>query len=249
MKYVFGNWKMYLDHKEAVSLASEVATLQFDASKTKVAVFPSMLSLTAVGEALHESGVAYGAQHVAWTPRGAYTGAVSAELAHNAGATHTLVGHSERRHVFGETNDDVRKRLEAACSTGLTVVLCIGETREDLDEGKREYRLKKQLLKALDGVDADAISLIVAYEPVWAIGNSGDGTPCAPAEAEEVQSWIKTELVQYGFTDVPVLYGGSVNAQNVVSYMSLPSVDGVLVGGASKQFESFREIIEAVAAM
>ncbi len=249
MKYIFGNWKMYLSHKEAITLAVRLKDISYDVSEVTVGVFPSLLSLVGVKNTLAHTAITIGAQHVAWTPVGPYTGAVSAALVHDVGATHTLVGHSERRHIFGESNDNIRKRVEAAIVAGLIPVLCIGETQEDLAQGKREYRLKKQLMKALAGLDIAPDGLIVAYEPVWAISHGSNGKPCMPADTEEVHVWIKKELEEYNLQRVPVLYGGSVNAENVVSYMSLPSVDGVLVGSASTKGDVFSTIIAAGASM
>lgn len=237
---------MYLNHEESMALAEALSTLSYDTHALSLAVFPTTLSLVGVQQVLQESTIEVGSQHTAWTSVGPYTGAVSASFVKDTGATYTLVGHSERRHVFGESNEDIRKRLDAALDVGLRVVLCIGETREDLDAGKREYRLKKQLVKALEGRKINPANIFIAYEPVWAISNGDRGIPCAPFEAEEVHAWIKQELATYDLQNAPVLYGGSVNAKNVVSYMSLPSVDGVLVGSASTKIEEYTSLIDAV---
>ncbi|PLX26176.1 triose-phosphate isomerase [Candidatus Parcubacteria bacterium] len=240
MKYIFGNWKMYLNTQQSIDLAREFAQLVQDGDGVEYAVFPNTLAFYDVAAELKNSPVATGAQNVGWTPQGAYTGSTSAFMFSDAGAKYALVGHSERRHVFGETNEDVRKRLEASIDVGLTPVLCIGETKEDRDADKTEYRLKKQLLKAFENLSLNGNRVIVAYEPVWAIGT---GDACVPEEAQRVINLIKQEIKQYVDTDVPVLYGGSVSADNVVSYVSLPDIDGVLVGGASSKAESFMTLI------
>lgn len=231
---------MYLDLDESKTLAKAIVGENFDDTKVNVAIFPSALALSAVAEVVKDSKIAVGAQDVYWTPKGAYTGAVSALMYKTAGCKYALVGHSERRHLFGETDDDVRKKIEACLDAGLTPVVCIGETKEEKDGGKREYRLKKQIMKAFEGLKINGGDIMVAYEPVWAIGT---GDACNPADADDVHGWIKTELKQYIDKDVAVLYGGSVNEKNVGDYVALETVDGVLVGGASTKKESFIALV------
>lgn len=240
---IFGNWKMYLNHKESVVLANTLANTDLAGKDLELAVFPSALSLVEVKESLKNTNISIGTQNCAWAPQGAYTGAVSALMYKEAGCEYSLVGHSERRHVFGESDEDVRKKLEAILDAGLTAVLCVGETKEDRAEDKVQYRLKKQLMKALEGLEIPEGKLIVAYEPVWAIGT---GDPCKSADANDIHNWIKEELKQYLEAGVPVLYGGSVNPENVVDYVTLDAVDGVLVGGASVKIDSFKSLVEAV---
>jgi len=246
MKYIFGNWKMYLDLSESKVLAEAMVGERFDAEKVTVAIFPSALALSGVVEEVKDSKIAVGAQDVYWISKGAYTGAVSALMYKTAGCKYALVGHSERRHLFGETDEDVRKKIEACLDAGLTPVLCVGETQLDLDANKREYRLKKQLMKACEGLKLNGSELIFAYEPVWAISKAGVGKPCSPEEADSIQGWIKLELKNYFSKDIPVIYGGSVDAKNVVSYLSCRNVDGALVGNASTKQDSFTAIINHV---
>jgi len=234
---------MYLDFDESCILANQLLSESFDAQKVSLALFPNFLAVSELVKIFRDTPIAVGAQTCAWAPKGAYTGAVSALLLKEVGCRYVLVGHSERRYIFGESGDDVRKKLEAALDAGLLPVLCIGETEADLKEEKREYRLKKQLLKALDGLDLSGRALMVAYEPVWAIGS---GRPCLPADADDIHGWIKLELKQYSGQDIPVLYGGSVEAHNVVEYVARETIDGVLVGGASAKFETFLPLIRAV---
>ncbi|OGH71544.1 MAG: triose-phosphate isomerase [Candidatus Magasanikbacteria bacterium RIFCSPLOWO2_01_FULL_43_20b] len=243
MKYVFGNWKMYLDFEESVILAQALVEESFNKEKNEVAIFPSTLAAREVIMCLNGSRIAAGAQDVAWVSKGAYTGAVSAHMFKSAGCKYALVGHSERRYVFNESDDDVRKKIEACLDAGLIPVVCVGETQEDLNENKREYRLKKQLMKAFEGLQINGGKVMVAYEPVWAIGS---GKPCGPDEADSVHGWIKLEVKQYLGQDIPVLYGGSVNPENVVSYAARDVIDGVLVGGASTKLESFVKLINYV---
>ena len=242
MKHIFANWKMYLDFDESCILANQLLSEPFDEEKVNLAFFPNFLAVSELVKIFRDTAVAVGAQTCAWTPKGAYTGAVSAHLLKQVGCAYVLVGHSERRYIFGESNEDTRKRLEAALDAGLTPILCIGETEEDLKEQKREYRLKKQLMKALDGLDLSGRPLFIAYEPVWAIGS---GKSCQPSDADDVHGWIRTEVKQYTDAEIPVLYGGSVDYANVIEYLSRETVDGVLVGGASTKMETFLPLIRA----
>lgn len=237
--YVFGNWKMYLDFDESCILMSRFLEKEYS-QDLQLSVFPSMLALSEVEKLTRDSDWQFGAQNIAWVEKGAYTGAISAQMVADAGASYALVGHSERRYIFGETNDATNKKIKACLEAGITPVLCIGETQEDKENDKRQYRLTRQLQEALEGIDVAAAELIVAYEPVWAIGT---GDACLPADAEDVIGWIKNEL---GDESVPVLYGGSVDAQNVVSYTSQSSIDGVLVGGCSAKFEEFDKLLRAL---
>lgn len=240
MKYLYANWKMYLDVNESAQLAEGIEKIA-PVPGYEVAVFPSALAFTRVLDMLKKSGIKVGAQNVAWVPKGAYTGAVSALLFKEAGASYALVGHSERRHIFGERSEAVRKKAEACLDAGLIPIICIGETPEDKEEDKRMYRLKKQLRTACEGLPESEKGYMVAYEPVWAVGT---GNPCSPADAEDVIGWIKLELKNYTQKDVPVMYGGSVTPDNVCSYCSLESVDGVLVGSAMAKSESFEAMMK-----
>lgn len=232
MKYFFTNWKMYLTVADSVTLASRLASFKLPREFT-AAVFPNTLAFTGVASALHGSGWQLGAQNVAWTPQGAYTGATSALMFKDVGARYALVGHSERRYVFGESDEDVRKKIEACLAVGLIPVISIGETAEDKRENKRQYRLQKQLSKAFSGLTFEHESVMVAYEPIWAVSRGGVGEPCSPADADDVAGWIKLELKNYTDRIVPMLYGGSVTAATASDYVRMDSVDGILVGSAS----------------
>lgn len=232
---------MYLDLSESGALAQKLLSVSHDETKISLGVFPTALAFSEVEKLCRDASIAVGAQHVAWTPKGAYTGAVSAELFKQAGAQYALVGHSERRHVFGESNDDVKKRFDACLDAGIAPVLCIGETKEDTENNKREYRLKRQL-SILEGISQDA-EFFVAYEPVWAIGT---GEACDHIKAAEMHDVVKKEIAVYTSKDIPVLYGGSVNAENVISYLPHESIDGFLIGSASTKFETFSSIVNIV---
>jgi triosephosphate isomerase len=246
MKYLFGNWKMYLSVEESLTLAKECAHLAYEAEKIHITVFPNTLAFVPVEEVLRESGISVGAQNVNWVPKGAYTGAVSAFLFQAAGATHALVGHSERRYIFGETDEAVRKKIEACLDAGISPVVCVGETKEDRENNKEEYRIKKQIMKAFDGLPLAGKEVFVAYEPVWAISNTGAGSACDPIEVERMSGLIHEELKEYTDQNIPIIYGGSVDAQNVLSYVSLESVSGILPGHASTEYADFLGMVEAV---
>ncbi len=239
MRYFIANWKMYADHRLSVELATAYRALAVPAG-VKVAVAPTALEFSAVTQAVTGSDWQLAAQNSAWAAAGAYTGAISAHLYAEAGARYTIIGHSERRHIFGEGDTSVAKKVAAAVEAGLTPILCIGETQEDLVANKRQYRLKKQL-QALESIPVTA-PIMIAYEPVWAITGSGSGQPCLPADVEDVHGFIRTELAILGFVDCPILYGGSVTADNAASYV-LPEVAGFLVGSASLKIEEVEKIL------
>ena len=240
MKYIFGNWKMYLSVEDSLSLAKEIAPIQF--SEAKVCIFPNSLAFCAVRDILAlNSNIYVGAQNVAWTPQGAYTGALSAEIYKQSNAKYAIVGHSERRYIFGESNEDVRKKIEACLAAKIIPVICIGETREDKELNTRAIRLKEQIKSIFENLELGTGDLFIAYEPVWAISHGSSADPCKPEDFEDVHGFIRQEIAEYTDTYIPLLYGGSVNAENVVLYTVLPGVDGVLCGTAStkKEFWEF----------
>jgi triosephosphate isomerase len=231
MKYIFANWKMYMNVLDSVSLAESLAQLSFP--HNQVAIFPNHLAFCRCVEIFEKTSIKLGAQNVAWTPMGAYTGALSAEIYRSSGAEYALVGHSERRYIFGETDVDVRKKVEACIAAGITPVLCIGETREDKIAGTRTVRLQEQIKAVFEGLSLEGKKICIAYEPVWAITHGPSPDHCLPADVEDIHGFIRSEVGKYTDGVVPVLYGGSVNVQNISSYLDLPLVDGILVGNAS----------------
>lgn len=245
MSLLFANWKMYLNVEQSEQLARDLCSWQIP-SGVDITIFPNTLAYKSVKDILIESEIKIGTQNVAWAPQGAYTGATSALMFKEEGATYALVGHSERRYIFGESDDDIRKKIEACLQAGIVPVLCIGETAEDQQNNKRQYRLKKQLMKALEGLSVPDNKLIIAYEPVWAISATGVGRACLPADVEDVAGWIQMEIAQYGLKNVPILYGGSVNKDSVSSFVTLPSISGVLVGMASTNIDSLRAMVTAI---
>jgi triosephosphate isomerase len=209
--------------------------------------FPPAVSVEAATQAARDrADLLVGIQDIYWEPKGAYTGAVSAPLALQAGARATLIGHSERRHVFGETDDDTRRKLGAALGAGLVPVLCVGETLADRDAGHTLAVVIRQLATALSGLDGAALSrVVVAYEPVWAIGTGRNATPQdAAAVHREIRGWLAGRAAP-----APrVLYGGSVNAKNVAALLAERELDGVLVGGASLDPDAWAQLVQTDAA-
>lgn len=241
MKYIFANWKMYLTHAEAVELAQSIRALTVP-DEARMVVFPSLLSIPTIEKLFEDTNFEVGAQNVSWTPKGAYTGAVSAFMCEEAGCTHALVGHSERRVVFHESESDVRKKVEACLEAGLSPVVCIGESKEQKESGERDVQLRKQIATVFHELE-NAERVILAYEPIWAIGTDD---PCDPNEVQRIHEFIKKELEEYTDVEIPVLYGGSVDAKNVLSYISQPFIDGVLIGHASTVTREFIDIIRSV---
>ncbi len=240
MKHFLANWKMYLSAEESIGLAQEIKNWQYDMKTVNLVLFPSALCFREI----ERMGLTVGAQNVSWTPQGAYTGAISAYLFSEAGAKYALVGHSERRYIFGEGNPEVRKKVEACFENDIIPILCIGETKRDRDEDKTEYRLKKQIAAVYDNLEVVANKMIIAYEPVWAISRGGEGEPCSPVQAEKEMAYIRREVAQYCDHSVDILYGGSVDSENMLSYAALKSGSGVLVGSASTKADSLKQMIE-----
>lgn len=240
MKYIYANWKMYLDFDESNIVVNQLIQKNFNTEKVEVVLFPPSIAIADSIKATVGGPILIGAQDVAWADKGAYTGAISARMYKDLGCSHAIVGHSERRYIFGETNEDVRKKIEACLDIGLVPVLCIGETADDKENNKTEYRLKKQLLKALDGLDINKQEIIIAYEPVWAIGS---GEPCDPIQVDETCMWIQNQIKQYTCNIIPILYGGSVNEKNVVTYLASKNIQGVLVGSVSTKFDLLFQMI------
>ena len=228
---IAGNWKLFKGPREAREFCGALATA-VDTSGIEVAVCPPYVSLAAALAALQGSQVQVFAQSVHWAETGAFTGEVSAAMLAEVGVAGAIVGHSERRQYFGETDETVARRSEAALAAGLRVIACVGETLEERDGGRVEEVLRRQTAAIADAVGPHA-NLVVAYEPVWAIGT---GRTASPEQAQEAHALIRAVL------DVPILYGGSVKADNAPVLLAQPDVDGALVGGAALEVASFAGI-------
>ena len=225
---IAGNWKMYKGPAETAEFCIELKRALDDLEAVEVAVCPPFPSLAVAVQILAGTDIAVAAQNVHWEAEGAFTGEVSAAMLRELGVYGAIVGHSERRELFGETDEGVGKRTRAALDAGLSVIACVGETEEEREAGETEDVLRRQLA-VLEAED----NLVIAYEPVWAIGT---GKTATPEIAQEAHEFIK------GLLDVPVLYGGSVKPENAEELLSLPAVDGALVGGASLDVDSFASI-------
>ncbi len=242
-----GNWKMHTTLSEAITLAQEVRHRLGSQRLGDVLLFPPFPFLAAVADKVAGSHVNVGAQDLHFEAKGAFTGAVSAAMIVSTGATHVLVGHSERRSVFGDSDEVVGKKLRAALGAGLKPVLCVGEQLAERQNGTTFAVVDRQLTVALDGLLADQLQhLIIAYEPVWAIGT---GLTASPEQAQEVhahiRAWLKTRF-SAGFADnCRIQYGGSVKGSNASGLFEKPDIDGMLVGGASLTADEFAAIVRA----
>jgi len=229
---IAGNWKMYKGPAETAAFCEALRDREVDVEGVDVVVCPPYVSLATAVQLLAGTEIGVAAQNVHWEEAGAYTGEVSAAMLRELGVYGTIVGHSERRQYFGETDETTAKRARAALDAGLFVIACVGETEQEREGGETEAVLRRQVA-ALGAADEN---LVVAYEPVWAIGT---GKTATPELAQEAHALIKSLL------DVPVLYGGSVKPDNAAELLAQPDVDGALVGGASLEIESFTEICRA----
>ncbi len=242
-----GNWKMHTDLATACQLASEVRNRTGALRSVEVVVFPPFPLLHPVAERLRESRVAVGAQDLHPAPKGAFTSAVSASMLTSVGAQWVLVGHSERRQVFGDNDAAVAEKLRVALNAGLRPVLCIGETLQEREAGRTFEVLARQLDTALQQLTAPALaSLVLADEPVWAIGT---GKVATPAQAQEAHAYIRQHVAgshgQAFASAVRIQYGGSVKGDNAAGLLQQPDIDGALVGGASLDAEDFAAICRA----
>ncbi|MFA6030286.1 MAG: triose-phosphate isomerase [Elusimicrobiota bacterium] len=244
---IAGNWKMNLDLKGSLALVQGLlSSLPKPYEGPEILVAPPFTALTSVGSALKGGPIALGGQNLHWEEKGAFTGEIAPNQLKDAGCTHVIIGHSERRQYFGETDETVNKRIRAALKAGLVPVFCIGETLAERESQKTYRVLETQLSGGLKGLAAvELAALVIAYEPVWAIGT---GKTATPAQAQDAHLFIRktvARLLGQGFADaVRVLYGGSVTAENVDALMSEPDLDGALVGGASLKVEAFSRIIK-----
>jgi triosephosphate isomerase len=231
-----GNWKMYKTQAETLAFVEKFKLEIDDApAEREVVLCVPFTNLAILSKTLHGSRIQVGAQNIHWETEGAFTGEISAPMLTEIGVRYVVVGHSERRQLFGETDETVNFRLRAAQKAGLTPILCVGETKQQRDANETETVIFYQLEKGLVGVDQS--QLVIAYEPIWAIGT---GDTCASAEANRVIGLIRSKLSNQ---DVPIQYGGSVKPENIDEIMAQSEIDGALVGGASLAPDSFARIV------
>jgi len=240
-----GNWKMYGTREQATTLARAVAVAVADVADREVMIAPPFTALGAVRDTIAGTRVALGAQNVHWETSGAFTGEIAAPMLVEAGCSHVIIGHSERRQLFGETDASVSRRLAAALDAGLMPVVCVGETLEEREAGRTEVVVRTQLAGALANEPPARLGgLVIAYEPVWAIGT---GKTATPDQAQAVHALIRAEVTSLADATVAagmrILYGGSVKPDNVDSLMAQSDIDGALVGGASLKASDFARIV------
>ena len=243
--FIAANWKMYKTVHEAVVFVKEFRSLVKDVAAVEIVVAPPFTALHAVAEAARSSNIGVAGQNLHPEREGAFTGETSAGMLKEAGAEYVIIGHSERRRLFGETDQSVNRKLAAALGASLTPIVCIGETLEEREAGQTLTVLDRQIKEGLDGLTADRIApLVIAYEPVWAIGTGRNATP---AQAGEAHAHIRGRLRQWfggaAADRCDVIYGGSVKPDNIHELIVLPDVDGALVGGASLDVRAFADIV------
>ena len=243
--FIAANWKMYKTVHEAVAFAKEFRVLVKDVADVEIVLAPPFTAVHAVADAARNSNIGVAGQNLHWEREGAFTGEISAAMLKEAGAEYVIIGHSERRRLFHETDETVNRKLTSALAAQLTPIVCIGETLEERERNETLAVLDRQIKAGLDGLTGDQVSgLVLAYEPVWAIGTGRNATP---AQAGEAHAHIRSRLRQWfgaGAADqCHVIYGGSVKPDNIHELILLPDVDGALVGGASLDIRAFGDIV------
>jgi triosephosphate isomerase len=241
---IAGNWKMYKSAGEAQELVRELKGALADVDSVEVVVSPPFTALATVVAELKGSNISVAGQNMYWEESGAYTGEVSPLMLKDIGCTHVIIGHSERRQFFNETDATVNKKVKAALKTGLTPIVCVGETLEDRESGATMKIVERQIREGLEGLAPQEMEkIVIAYEPIWAIGT---GKTATPQQAEEVHHLISSIIAQSAGSDarnIRILYGGSVKPDNIDELMAQPDIDGALVGGASLKADSFVRIV------
>lgn len=247
MKFLIFNWKMYLDPKEEIELARKLRKIDFDKKRLTVCIHPTFVSLQAVGKTFADSAVVLGAQDCFYEDKGAYTGEVSPYALKNVGCSFVILGHSERRRYYRESDETINKKTQAAINNHLTPVICVGEQREDRDAGNKDHIVRRQVEAALEKVAlVQSQELFIAYEPVWAIGTDNPATLPEVSYMHKViyQTLVDVFSASPAARNTRILYGGSVNSVNLKELLEGEAVDGVLVGGASVRYEECKKMIE-----
>ncbi len=247
-KFIAGNWKLNPpDLSATLELTRHLKARLAPFSETRIAVCPPFIAIPAVAELLKETRIYVGGQNLYWEEAGAYTGEISAPMLKSAGCTYVIVGHSERRQYFGETNENVRRKIQAALKHGLKPIVCIGETLEEREAGVQQDVVREQVEEALREMEEAPLGdLVLAYEPVWAIGTGRNATP---EQAQEMHRFIRellTERFSHEFAQTTqILYGGSVKPGNAGDLLGQTDIDGALVGGASLDADAFTAIVQS----
>jgi len=243
---IAGNWKMYKTSAEAVDTAAQLVKLTAGVDDVDIMIAPTFTALESVSKTLEGSHIDLGAQNIFWENEGAYTGEISAAMLKSVGCRYVIIGHSERRQYFGETDEAANKKIRAAIKAGLIPILCIGETEQERESSQTFSVLDKQVKMGLkDFFAKDLGSLVIAYEPVWAIGT---GKTASEEQAQEVHQYIRSLIAEMVGDElsgaIRILYGGSVKPENISGLMDMPDIDGALVGGASLKADSFGKIVQ-----
>jgi len=240
-----GNWKMFKTPAETTAFFEKFRPLVEKSEHCEVVICPPFTDLAAAVAAVKGSNIRIGSQNIAWAKEGAFTGEISGPMITAVGATYTLVGHSERRQYFGETDETVLKRTQAALEFGLTPIVCVGERLEEREGGKTEAVLTSQFLKGIAGLTEQQFArIVIAYEPVWAIGTGKTATPEIAADAHRaIRGQVGAKFGKAAADATRILYGGSVKPDNVKTLMAQPEIDGVLVGGAALDAVGFASIV------
>ncbi|OGX46846.1 MAG: triose-phosphate isomerase [Omnitrophica WOR_2 bacterium RIFOXYB2_FULL_38_16] len=243
---IAGNWKLNKTIDASIELVTLLKRELSDVDEVDIVVCPVFTSLSAINDVILESNIDMGAQNLYWEDSGAFTGEVSAPLIKDAGCKYVIIGHSERRQFFGETNQTVNKKIKAALASGLLPIVCVGEVLEERETGKTFDVVKTQVTQSLAGFTPDELSkFIIAYEPVWAIGT---GKTATPQQAQEVHKFIRGIIAEIGNDEIAaalrIQYGGSVKPDNIKELMSQEDIDGALVGGASLKPDSFIALVK-----
>ncbi|HHL40515.1 MAG TPA: triose-phosphate isomerase [Deltaproteobacteria bacterium] len=242
---IAGNWKMHCTVSEGVELVMKLRELVKGVDEVEVVIAPPFTALYHLNFLTADSPIRLAAQDLFWEESGPYTGEVSPAMVRDVGCDYVIVGHSERRALFGETDDTVNRKVHAALKAGLRPIVCVGETLDERKEGKTLARVRRQVERALSGVGPAVLKeVVIAYEPVWAIGT---GLTATPGQAEEVHQSLRELLFELYDADkvkpARIIYGGSVKAANIDSLMACPNIDGALVGGASLKADEFARIV------
>jgi triosephosphate isomerase len=246
MPLIAGNWKMHKTVREAIDFVTRLQKELGDWEETEVVVAPPFIALAVVAERLSGTTIAVAAQDCFWEEQGAYTGEVSPRMVRDAGCRYVIIGHSERRAYFGETDETVNKKVRAALAHDLYPIVCVGELSEERERGATFAIVERQVKEGLQGLDkAAAQAMVIAYEPVWAIGT---GKTATPEQAQEVHAFIRGLVAERfnpeGAEVMRILYGGSVKPDNIDELMAQSDIDGALVGGASLEVDAFARIVK-----
>jgi triosephosphate isomerase (TIM) len=241
-----GNWKLYGTLSESLALAGGVREATADVTDADIAIAPGFVALAAVAELMSGSRITVAAQDMYWEPKGAFTGEVSAQQIADAGGRAVIIGHSERRQYFGETDQTVARKTAAALAAGLAPIVCVGETLAERDGGQTLARVSAQLEQGLGALTPEQLAkCVIAYEPVWAIGTGRTATPAQAVEVHRsIRAHLEARLGGTGARAMRILYGGSVKPENVSALMAEPEIDGALVGGACLSVDSFVKIVK-----